>query len=68
MSKYTSERDFVANYILPKLRETIENERRVQKDLDETIYDNLGLKPNERKQIEHGLLELQEIRRLRTQV
>jgi len=67
-SKSKKERGLFEDEIRQKLNSAIENERKAQKDLDETIYDVLGLKPTERKQIECGLLELQEIRRLRTQV
>jgi hypothetical protein len=38
----------------------------VQKELDEAVYDILGLSKVERKQVEDGLKELQEMRRQRS--
>ena len=49
-----------------KLDEALENERRTRKHLDEAIYNVLGLSSDEWRQVEEGLRELQEIRRLRT--
>jgi hypothetical protein len=51
-----------------KLEEAIEAEKRAQKELDEAVYDILGLTEEERRQIEEGLKELQELRRARTRV
>jgi len=67
-SKSKKERGLFEDEIRQKLDSAIGNERKAQKDLDETVYDILGLKPSERNQIKYSLLELQEIRRLRTQV
>lgn len=36
-------------------------------ELDEAVYDALGLTEEERRQVEEGFRELQELRRLRTQ-
>lgn len=49
-----------------KLEEARQLELNAQKELDEAIYDILGLSKNERRQVEDGLKELQEIRRMRT--
>ena len=49
-----------------KLDEAIEAEKRAQKELDEAVYDILGLTEEERRQVEEGLKELQELRRART--
>ena len=43
-----------------------ENEKKAKDKLDEVIYDILGFSQEERRQVEEGLRELQEIRRLRT--
>ena len=51
-----------------KLKEAIEAEKRAQKELNEAIYDILGLTEEERRQVEEGLKELQELRRVRTRV
>jgi hypothetical protein len=48
--------------------ESLEKEREAQQELDDLIYDLLGLNHRERKQIEDGLAELQEIRRMRREV
>jgi type I restriction-modification system DNA methylase subunit len=40
--------------------------QQAQKELDEAIYDILGLTVEERRQVEEGLRELQELRRKRT--
>jgi len=50
-----------------KLDETMEAETKTRKQLDEVIYDILGLSKQERLQVERGLEELQELRRLRAQ-
>jgi len=42
------------------------NEEKARQQLDEVIYDVLNLSSEERRQVEEGLRELQEIRRLRT--
>jgi len=49
-----------------KLSKSIEYELKIRHNLDEAIYDALGLTAEERRQVEEGLRELQEIRRLRT--
>ncbi|MCJ7505122.1 hypothetical protein MUP05_01430 [Candidatus Bathyarchaeota archaeon] len=49
-----------------KLDEAIRIEEKARRKLDETIYDILDLTVKERKQVQHGLQELQELRRLRT--
>jgi len=49
-----------------KLNEALENESKAREQLDEAIYDILGLTSEERRQVEEGLRELQQIRRLRT--
>jgi hypothetical protein len=51
-----------------KLKEAIESEKRAQKELDEAVYDILGLTEEERRQVEEGLKELQELRMARTRV
>jgi len=51
-----------------KLKKAIEAEKRAQKELIEAIYDILGLTEEERRQVEEGLKELQELRRARTKV
>lgn len=53
--------------VRPKLDEAIAIEGKARKELDEVIFSILSLTPKEKKQIEDGLKELQEIRRLRTQ-
>lgn len=49
-----------------KLDKAIENERIAYHQLDEAVFDALDLTSAERLQVEKGLSELQEIRRLRT--
>jgi len=49
-----------------QLEEAIEAEKKAQKELDEAVYDILGLTEKERRQVEEGLKELQELRRART--
>jgi type I restriction-modification system DNA methylase subunit len=49
-----------------RLKQAIAEERDAYHRLDEVIYDVLGLSKVERIQVETGLAELQEIRRLRT--
>lgn len=49
-----------------RLKEAIEAERNAQKELDEAVYDILGLTKEERRQVEEGLRALQELRRSRT--
>ncbi|MDH5811173.1 MAG: hypothetical protein QXO54_05875 [Candidatus Methanomethylicaceae archaeon] len=44
----------------------MEAERKAQRELDEAVYDILGLTKEERRQVEEGLKELQELRRART--
>ena len=51
-----------------KMREAVDKEQRARADMDSVIYDTLGFSPKQIRQIEDGLAELQEIRRLRTQV
>ncbi len=51
-----------------QLEEAIEAEKKAQKELDEAVYDILGLTEKERRQVEEGLKELQELRRARTRV
>lgn len=67
-ARSTKERGLFEDEIQEKLDRALEKESAAQESLDEAIYDILGLSRNERKQIERGLSELQEIRRLRTQV
>ena len=50
------------------LAEALEKERKAREQLDEAVYDALGLTPDERRQVQRGLKELQEIRRLRTEI
>jgi type I restriction-modification system DNA methylase subunit len=50
------------------LEEALDNEKKAREQLDEAVYDALGLTSDERRQVQIGLKELQEIRRLRTQV
>jgi hypothetical protein len=38
-----------------KLKKAIEAEKRAQKELDEAVYDILGLTEEERRQVEEGL-------------
>jgi len=49
-----------------KLDEAIRAEKQARRRIDEIVYQVLGLSANERKQVEDGLRELQELRRLRT--
>ncbi|MEN3016250.1 MAG: hypothetical protein ABC585_00490 [Candidatus Methanosuratincola petrocarbonis] len=49
-----------------KLEEAVESEKRAQKELDEVVYDILGLKEEKRRQVEEGLRELQGLRSART--
>ncbi len=49
-----------------QLEEALEAERNAQKELDDAVYDILGLTKEERHQVEEGLRELQELRRART--
>ncbi len=49
-----------------EFEEALENENNARKILDNIIYDILGFSHEERLQVEAGLRELQEIRRLRT--
>ncbi|MEM3674975.1 MAG: hypothetical protein QXG08_05825, partial [Candidatus Methanomethyliaceae archaeon] len=48
------------------LEEALEAERKAQRELDEAVYDILGLTKEERRQVEEGLKELQELRKART--
>ncbi|MBC7120951.1 MAG: N-6 DNA methylase [Candidatus Methanosuratus sp.] len=50
------------------LEKALEAERKAQKELDEAVYDILGLTEEERRQVEEGLRELQELRRARTRI
>ncbi|MEM4141323.1 MAG: hypothetical protein QXG36_09490, partial [Nitrososphaeria archaeon] len=43
------------------LEEAIEAERKAQRELDEAVYDILGLTKEERRQVEEGLKDLQEL-------
>ncbi|MEM4235290.1 MAG: hypothetical protein QXU75_09120, partial [Candidatus Methanomethylicaceae archaeon] len=49
-----------------RLEEALEAERKAQRELDEAVYDILGLTKEERRQVEEGLKELQELRKART--
>jgi hypothetical protein len=49
-----------------KLDKAIQVEEQARRRLDESFYEILGLTVEERKQVEDGLRELQELRRLRT--
>jgi type I restriction-modification system DNA methylase subunit len=49
-----------------RLEEALEDEKKAQKELDEAVYDILGLTEEERRQVGEGLKELQELRRART--
>ncbi len=51
-----------------KFEKTVKAEKAAQKELDEAVYDVINLTKDERKQVEEGLKELQELRRSRTRV
>lgn len=51
-----------------KLDEALRAEKEAYRKLDEAVYDALELNQKERQQVERGLKELQELRRLRTLV
>ncbi|MEM4214400.1 MAG: hypothetical protein QXZ28_04340, partial [Candidatus Methanomethylicaceae archaeon] len=44
-----------------RLEEALEAERKAQRELDEAVYDILGLTKEERRQVEEGLKDLQEL-------
>jgi len=50
------------------LEEVISTEQEARRKLDEVVYEILGLTHEERNQVEEGLKELQQLRRLRAQV
>ncbi|MEM3737013.1 MAG: N-6 DNA methylase [Candidatus Bathyarchaeia archaeon] len=50
-----------------ELEEAVKAEEEARRKLDEAVYDALGLSREECRQVEEGLRELQELRRLRTQ-
>jgi len=50
-----------------ELEKTVKAEEEARKKLDEAVYEALRLTEEERRQVEEGLKELQELRRLRTQ-
>ncbi len=66
-SKSAKDKGILEYELEEKLEEARKNEKNAQKELDEAIYDILGLSQEERRQVEDGLKELQEIRRKRTQ-
>jgi adenine-specific DNA-methyltransferase len=65
-SKSAKDRGILEYEFEEKLEEARKDEKNAQKELDEAIYDILGLSQEERRQVEDGLKELQEIRRKRT--
>jgi hypothetical protein len=50
------------------LGKAVDEESRAQEALDKSIFDILGFSENERKQVKESLSELQELRRLRTEL
>ncbi|MEM2100219.1 MAG: hypothetical protein QW385_08385 [Thermoproteota archaeon] len=53
--------------LMEELKEASKAEEEARRKLDDVIYDALGLNNKERKQVEEGLKELRELRRMRTQ-
>ncbi|MEM3510841.1 MAG: hypothetical protein QXE57_06045, partial [Nitrososphaerales archaeon] len=49
-----------------RLHAAVKEENEARRELDEAIYDTLGLTKAERIQVEKALAELQELRRLRS--
>jgi len=66
-SKSKANRGVLEYELEQKLEEAGRRELEAQKELDEAVYEILGLSKPERKQVEDGLKELREIRRMRTQ-
>jgi len=66
--KSKKQRRLFEEEIRKKVDSAVKNEINAQRNLDEIIFNILGLNSSERKQVEYGLIELQEIRKLRTQV
>jgi adenine-specific DNA-methyltransferase len=62
-SKSRKDKGILEYWLEENLKKARKNERNAQKELDEAIYDILGLSQEERRQVEDGLKELQEIRR-----
>ncbi|MEM2871961.1 MAG: N-6 DNA methylase [Candidatus Caldarchaeum sp.] len=64
-SKSKKERRLFEDEIRQRFKSAVEEADRAQSNLDKAIYEALGLTKAERTLVEHGLAELQEIRRLR---
>jgi type I restriction-modification system DNA methylase subunit len=65
-SKSKANRGVLEYELEQKLEEARRRELEAQKELDEAVYDILGLSKVERKQVEDGLKKSQEMRRQRT--
>lgn len=65
-SKSKKERGLFEDKMQRRLEDAIKEESKARKELDEAVYDTLGLSKAERVQVEKALAELQEIRRLRS--
>ena len=65
-SRSKSSRGLFSREFEQRLEDAKKRLQQAQKELDEAIYDILGLTVEERRQVEEGLRELQELRRRRT--
>jgi type I restriction-modification system DNA methylase subunit len=65
-SRSKSSRGLFSREFEQRLEDAKKRLQQAQKELDEAIYDILGLTVEERRQVEEGLRELQELRRKRT--
>jgi type I restriction enzyme M protein len=65
-SRSKSSRGSFSREFEQRLEDAKKRLQQAQKELDEAIYDILGLTVEERRQVEEGLRELQELRRKRT--
>jgi type I restriction enzyme M protein len=65
-SRSKSSRGLFSREFEQRLEDAKKRLQQAQRELDEAIYDILGLTVEERRQVEEGLRELQELRRKRT--
>jgi cell division protein ZapA (FtsZ GTPase activity inhibitor) len=65
-SRSKSSRGSFSREFEQRLEDAKKRLQQAQRELDEAIYDILGLTVEERRQVEEGLRELQELRRKRT--
>jgi hypothetical protein len=65
-SRSKSSRGLFSHEFEQRLEDAKKRLQQAQKELDEAIYDILGLNVEERRQVEEGLRELQELRRKRS--